>query len=357
MKKIFAMAAVAIIIAMSAQAQKIQTVDAKGNAIPLVSVLTDDGLIIGTTDLNGVLPDVKGAKTITLTHVAYKPQQVTVAALADGRVTMEDLDYDLSEIVVKPKPYIYVQTYYRFYAFINDSLRFYQAGIMPNAYDIKKKKVEMGSHNNSMGDFYPSMGIGVTWGARVMEYHAGKIRPLMSNKMKPGGELSKKYSLTLKNEGKGRQRIQNPEGTLGYIVTEGGKTRITFNASKAQMYRNKAQKQNKMLKKRQEVEYAYRYTNISKVDEEGNSNIEDFVMDTNHWEWTRNKGHYKMIIECYTVDRGYMDKKEWSIKKKELKSEHKALMSLNRLESYATSHNIPALSPTIRRAIERLGKK
>ncbi len=356
MKKLFAMAAVVLMTA-AAHAQKIQAVDAEGNAIPLVSVLTDDGLIIGTTDLNGVLPDVKGAQTVTLTHVAYKPRQVNVASLTDGRVTMEDVGFNISEIVVKPKPYIYVETYYRFYAFINDSLRYYQAGIMPNAYDIRKKKVEMGSHNNSTGDFYPSLGVGVTWGSRVMEFKAGKIHTSTSELMKPSGALTKRYFLTLKDEGNGRQRVNNPEGTVGYIVTEGGLTRTTLDAAKAQLYRNKALGQDKQLNRRQEMEYAYQYTSISKVDAEGNSNIEDFVMDTNHWEWTKSKGRYKMIIECYAVDRGYMDKNEWKLKKKELKKEYSGFMSLSQLEAYATSHNIPALSQNIRRAIEKLGRK
>ena len=120
--------------AMSAQAQKIQVVDTDGNAIPLVSVLTEDGTYIGTTDLNGVLADVKGAKKVAVTHVAYKPQLITVASLQNGRITMEEIGYDLAEIVVKPKQYIYVEAYYRVYVYRNDSLCYFLSGIMPNAY-------------------------------------------------------------------------------------------------------------------------------------------------------------------------------------------------------------------------------
>lgn len=40
-------------------AQKIEVVDADGHGIPLVSVLTEDGTLIGTTDLSGALSDVK----------------------------------------------------------------------------------------------------------------------------------------------------------------------------------------------------------------------------------------------------------------------------------------------------------
>ena len=106
MKRVIQMVFVAIMVSISAQAQKIQVVDADGNAIPLVSVLTEDGVLIGTTDISGTLTDVKGATKVVLTHVAYKTQLVSVASLTDGRVTMEDVDYGLAEVVVKPKPYL-----------------------------------------------------------------------------------------------------------------------------------------------------------------------------------------------------------------------------------------------------------
>lgn len=139
MKKILLMVAVAMMTAMSAQAQKIQIVDNDGNAIPLVSVMTENGNYIGTTDFDGVLNDVKGAAKVALTHVAYKPQLVTVASLQNGRVTMEDLDYGLDEVVFKPKPYLYVEYYYRVFSYIGDSLRVYTAGILPMAHDIQNK--------------------------------------------------------------------------------------------------------------------------------------------------------------------------------------------------------------------------
>ena len=356
LKKIYCVCLVAIMATMSTMAQKIEVVDNEGYGIPLVSVLNEDGTLIGTTDLNGVVGDVKGATKVTLTHVAYKPQQVTVASLANGRITMEDLDYNLEEIVVKPKPYIYVETYYRFYAFINDSLRYYQAGILPNIYDLQKKKVDTGSHDNSMGYYGVNFGASITWGARVSEYNAGKIHTSIAKKMEPGGEISEDYFFTLVDEGNGRRRIDNPEGTVGYIITEGDQISLTFDAGKAQMYRNKKLGQDKTLKRREKADYAYQKTEIFKMDEDGNCTIENFIMNTDHWEWNKGKGRHKMIIETYSTDRSYIDKKEWSEKKKELKEDYKALMTLNQLEAYAAAHNIPALAPTVRQAIERINK-
>ena len=56
-----------------------------------------------------------------------------------------DIGYGLDEIVVKPKQYIYVETFYRAYVYRGDSLVFFRCGIMPNAYDPKNKKSEHGS--------------------------------------------------------------------------------------------------------------------------------------------------------------------------------------------------------------------
>lgn len=111
MKKILVIVAVAIMTAMSVQAQKIQTVDKDGQPIPYASIFTEAGDIIGTTGLDGILNDVKGVEVVSITHVAYKSKKVKVGQ--GGRVTLEDADFDLPEITVTKKPLVYVQTYYR----------------------------------------------------------------------------------------------------------------------------------------------------------------------------------------------------------------------------------------------------
>ena len=355
--KRFLLLAVIMISAISAQAQKITVVDSDGNGIHLVCVLTEDGNMIGTTSLEGVIADVKGAKKVVLTHVAFKPQLVDVASLKDGCVTMEDIDYSISEVVIKPKPNIYVETYYRAYAYINDSLRYYCAGIMPNSYDIKKNKVKIGSYYNCCGEFSLSIGTLTTWNARIQRFHAGKIYNSGAKSLQSGGNFSEKYFTTLTDEGNGRQRVSNPEGTVGYIQWENGQTNMTLDAAKMQMYRNKALGQTNKLKLREKADYEYKYTEVFNHDEEGNSSISDLVMYANHWEWNTGKGRRKLIIETYATERSYMDDKEFKAKKDELKKTYKASMTLEQLENYATSHNIPALAPAMRQAIEKLPKK
>lgn len=356
MKRILFMAAVLLMAVIGAKAQRIKVVDSDGNGIHLVRVLTEDGNMIGTTSLEGVIADVKGAKKIILTHVAFKPQLVDVASIKDGCVTMEDIDYSLAEIVVKPKPLIYVETYYRVYAFANDSLRYYLAGIMPNAYNIENKKVKTGSYYDSYGEFCMSTSIAITWGARAQEFKAGRIGKSGAIDLWKGGKLREHYFVTLTDEGKGRKRVSNPEGTVGFIEIEENEVHMTLDAGKMQMYRNKALGQNKVLKARESREYDYEFNEVFNFDEEGNSSVADLVMSSDHWEWNGKKGRMKFIIETYATEHSYIDANDFKEKKKELKKTYASPMTLEQLESYATSHNIPALAPTMRQAIGKLPK-
>ena len=357
MKKYLYTLAALLLITISAKAQKLTVVDSDGNGIHLVTVLTEDGNMIGVTDLDGTLLDVKGAKKVVLTHVAFKSKLVDMSALQSGKVTMEDLDYGLAEIVVKPKPLIYVETYYRAYAFAGDSLRYYLAGIMPNTYDVEKKKVKSGSYSQSYGEFSISTGATITWGARAQEFNAGKLHKGGAIDFVKGGKARDNYFVTVTDEGKGRQRVSNPEGTVGFIETEKDEVHMTLDAGKMQMYRNKRLGQDRLLKAREKREYDYEFNVAFNLDEDGNATMADLVMSSDHWEWNGGRGRMKFFIETYAVEHAYIDAKDFKEKKKELKKKYVALMNLNDLEAYATSHHIPALTPTMRRAIEGLKKQ
>ena len=357
MKKLLFTLAVLLLTTLYAKAQKITVVDSDGNGIHLATVLDEDGNMIGVTDLNGTILDLKGARKVILTHVAFKSKQMDVASLTDGKVTMEDLDYNLAEIVVKPKPLIYVETFYRVYAFANDSLRYYLAGIMPNSYDLEKKKVKVGSYMESFGDFALSKGAAFTWNARAQEFKAGRIHKSAAIDILKGGKSRDYYFVSLSDEGKGRKRVSNPEGTVGFIETEGNEVHMALNAGKMQMYRNKKLGEDLVLKGREKTEYDYEFNEVFNIDEEGNATIADMVMSSDHWEWNGSKGRMKFIIETYATDHSYIDAKDFKAKKKELRKKYVSPMKLDDLETYATSHGIPALTPSLRRAIEKLKKK
>ncbi len=321
MIKSIAIVFVAVMAAMNAQAQKIQVVDSEGNGIPLVSVLTEDGLIIGATDLGGTLADAKGAKKVTLTHIAYKPQTVNVASLTDGRVTMEHVDYEVEDVVVKPKPYLYKEYYFRAFSFIGDSLRAYGAGIVPVAYDIKKNYGVKIRTLQSYGIF----------ANKAVMWHGVVIKQQIENGIKnsdhrstekwlKAGKVQKEYRTTLVSDGPNRWRVEIPtKEVVGQIVHSGNFNRSTLDGARMQMYSDSIRNRDKMLKNKQKRNYQYQYTSIYTMDdEEETPDLIRHVMEMNHWEFDSSKGRQKLIYYLYTVDHGFVDEKEFKARSKEL---------------------------------------
>ena len=119
--------------AVRADAQKIEIVDKAGNAVPFASVMTTEATVIGVTGPDGVLADVKGAKTVVVSHGAYQPKTVSVEADDGQRVTLDDADFSLPEITVTKKDYTYLQVYYRIVCMNDkDGVAYYRAGIVDN---------------------------------------------------------------------------------------------------------------------------------------------------------------------------------------------------------------------------------
>ena len=340
--------AVTMMTAINVCAQRIQVVDNEGQGIPLVSVLTEDGNLIGTTGLDGVLADIKGAAKVAVTHVAYKPQLVTVASIQGGRITMEDIGYDIAEIVVKPKQYIYVETFYRAYVYRKDSLVYFKCGIMPNAYDPQKKKTEHGSLNQAIAEFAPTMGFVVNWGSRIDLQKPGQVR---FNGFPTDKTMKNKYLVEVTEKGDGKE-YTNADGIVGRLVSRGNQARLTLDGGKMQMYVNREKGQTKILKKREEKEYEYKFTLIHNNSEDG-YDLTNFVMSSDHWEFTDKKSHVTMVIETYATNHGYMDKAEFKAKKQEIKDDHKSA-SLESLEAYAAAHGVPALPAAVRQAVYKL---
>ena len=352
MKRILMMVAVAIIIAKSVSAQRIQVVDTEGQGIPLATILTEDGIMIGTTNLDGMF-DMKGAAKLVVTHVAYKPLVVTTTSVKNGRVTMEDQDYGISEVTVTPKQYIYVEAYYRVYVYRNDSLCYFLSGVMPNAYDAKKKKREHGSYYQSCCEYCQKMGATIIWGVRAQELQAGLVRSQGTTDK----YMKDRYYTTSTVKGPNHKVYSNPKGIVGNLVSSGDMTRITLDAAKMQMYVNEVKGQTKLLEKRKEKAYEYQFSMIYADNEDKEYDMTDFVMETNHWEYNDNKSHVKFIIENYAVDHAYINKDEWKDKKKELKQQYKGKLSLSQIEEYEKKHNIPALAPAVRQAVMKLKKQ
>lgn len=358
LRKFFMLAVAAIMSILSIQAQRIEVVDADGYGIPLVSVLTEDGIIIGTTDLNGVLADVEGATNVTLTHVAYKPQVVEVASLQNGRITMENVDFNLNEVVVKPKPYFYVEYYFRAFSYIDDSLRAYTAGIIPVGHEIQNK---YNGKTHGVWSFGGAANKALTWNtqdlADIAEQGAKTAASPIETALRADQRYKDYYKISVEPDGENRWLIRNPEEVLGHINYDDGLSLTTLDAGQSQIYAKKVNGEEKNAQRREDRNYTYQYMEVFKLDEEGKVQRENFVMELDHWEYDTKKGKRITIIYLYAADKGYMDEDEFKARRKELNKGHSGDMSLDELVEYEHTHNIPPLAPIQQKAIQGLTKQ
>ena len=359
MRKLYSICILAfIMLSSNIMAQKLVVRDNEGIGIPLVSVLTEDGILIGTTDLDGVLSDINGAKRVRLTHIAYKPQMVTVASLKDGVVVMEDYYHDIKVAVVRPKPYVYMEYYFRAFDYINDSLRAYAAGILPIAHEIKENYE--GKIHGHFWAFGGAANKALAWNTQGLQDRAQKgtttLYPIEKS-LREGVKFNDYYKTTVEPDGEKRWLVRNPEGIVGNIVHSDGFSYTTLNGSNMQIYANKANNETKMAKKREDRDYDYQYMQIYKLEEDETIPRENFVMETSHWEYNTKLGRKTIIVYLYAIDNAYLDKDEYNARAKGISKGHTGDLPLKKLAEYEKEHNIPALPPEQLNAIMQLKKQ
>lgn len=346
-----------LLAAISARAQRIEVVDSEGHGIPYASVLTAEAEYIGTTDLDGVLADAKGAKAVTVTHVAFKSKDVTLNG-KDIRVTLEDADFSLPEITVQPKPLVYVQTYYRLYVHSEkDGIVCYRAGLTDNAYDPQKKKVSASTNHVTKA----KKGI-IRIGMKMFGSYLDALSHISVDKMEDRlVKLGKEIGLTITNVAPDKKRISDNWGTIGYITDDkgAGLRRFSYDTQQIIMHVLKARGKDKILAKAEKM-YSKRqnqtdanYT-IYLIDDEGNYAPEDFVMRQSLQSFDEVKDgetdHCVYGFQVFTIERAYVTKEEL----KQLKKDNKMKISLTNIQQFEQQHSIPPLHPSVQKAIDGL---
>lgn len=353
------MTAVAMMTALSAQAQKIQTVDKDGQPIPYASIISEDGNIIGTTDLDGVLNDVKGAEVVSITHVAYKSKKVKVGQ--GGRVTLEDADFDLPEITVTKKPLVYVQTYYRIISQQDDPdvpIYYYRAGVLNNSYDKKTKKLSVDEDHLSACN----IGIFKTLLNTVLNKNIKRMAGLKMNSVED--RMKKKYSeigLTFSSDGPSKQRITDKFGTVGSVTDNQAKGERRYSYDSHQLSRHKIQvtgsdkkkaktdKRDNRKKNRKDLDFT-----VYRIDEKGNYSPEDFVMSqvATSYDDEKDNSHSDIILQVFTVERAYVTKDEL----KQIKKDNKMKMTYQNIMQFERGHHIPAVTADLQKHINEIVK-
>ena len=141
-----------VAIAVVAQAQRIQVVDTDGLPIAAVCVTNEKGALVGSTDNDGWLNDAKGVKHLYFSHVAFKPTDVNIDTIPSHCVVMQDETFQLTELEVKPKELLYVQTYYRLVYVCDEGPIYYRGGVVDNTYELAKQKISAKTRSVSKGE-------------------------------------------------------------------------------------------------------------------------------------------------------------------------------------------------------------
>lgn len=343
------------------EAQRIQVVDNDGQPVAYVCVTNAAGVLIGNTDNDGWLEDAKGTTTLFFSHVAFKPRNVALADITDGKVVLEDVEFDLPEVTVKPKELVYVQTYYRLIYFDEDGPIYFRGGVIDNTYEIANKKVSSKTRSLARGrSGFLRFLISTIVGRYIDKW--GQI-PEKSTYQRIQNYEKNGY-LTLAVEPSGRTLVSDSICELGYILTDtAARQRTTsFDIWKYRDHRDQAEakakgkdkkKDNKKEEDSDEDEESF--YEVYRIDEQGRSRIDDFVMHQLFVKGThrRQKTNYVLLLQAYTTDRDYIDKSEY----KQLRKENKVEMEINELRQFEKGHNIPPLAKNIQDQIDKLFEK
>lgn len=341
---------------LALNAQRIQVVDTDGLPIAYVCVANEKGVFVGTTDNDGWLEDTKGAQVLNLSHIAFQDVAVPLANITNNRIVMEDVEYVLPNVEVKPKELAYVQTYFRMIYLDDDGPLYYRGGVIDNTYEFAKHKTSSKTRSLSKGEsgllrFLISTIVGGYIDKLGQIHEKSTYQKIL--------ELAEKGQLTLTTEPSGRIMVSDSICTLGYIDTDTvARTRTTsFNSRKFLHNRKDAEDRakGKKVKERKEKERDETYYEVYRIDEEGRSRSDDFLMRQLQVsaEHSHSNTRYMILLQAYATDYDYIDKKEY----KQLRKENKVDMDINELRSFEKAHNIPLLAPDVKAAVDKLFEK
>ena len=350
-----------LVVVTVAHAQRIQVVDTNGQPIAAVCVTNESGALVGSTDGEGWLNDAKGIKHLYFSHVAFRDIDVNIDTIPSMSVVMQDENFQLSELEVKPKELLYVQTYFRCVYVCDEGPIYFRAGVVDNTYEIAKKKISTKTRSVSKGKNGFMRFIISTIAGHFIDEFAGIDSLTCYKKILKAVDEGK---LFITQNPSGRRLVSDTISVLGYIdddMQAGQRTtnfdRWTYNDHKDATERaaKEARTGKKQKEKKKDFDGNHSFYEVYNIDEKGKSRIDDLVMKqilvSGHFE--RTDQDYIILLEAYTIERDYIDKKEF----KQTRKENKVDMDITELRRLEQNHHIPPLSPNLKAAVDELFKK
>ena len=360
MKKICILV-LSLIVATVVHAQRIQVVDTDGQPIAAVCVTNENGALVGSTDNEGWLNDAKGIKHLYFSHVAFRDMDVNIDTIPSLSVVMQDENFQLGELEVKPKELLYVQTYFRCVYVCDEGPIYFRAGVVDNTYEIAKKKISTKTRSVSKGVNGFMRFVLSTLVGHYIDDWAGIDSLTYYKKIMKNVD---KGNLFITQDPSGRRIVSDTISVLGYIdddVQAGQRTtnfdRWAYKDHKEATERaaKEARTGKRQKEKKKKSNGNHSYYEVFNIDENGKSRIDDLVMKqilvSGHFD--RTDQDYIILLESYTIERDYIDKKEF----KQTRKENKVDMDINELRRLEQNHHIPPLAPNLKAAVDELFKK
>ena len=350
-----------LVVATAVHAQRIQVVDTDGLPIAAVCVTNENGALVGSTDGEGWLNDAKGIKHLYFSHVAFRDIDVNIDTIPSMSVVMQDENFQLAELEVKPKELLYVQTYFRCVYVCDEGPIYFRAGVVDNTYEIAKKKISTKTRSVSKGQNGFIRFVISTLVGHYIDNWAGIDTLTYYKKILKNVDRGK---LFITQDPSGRRMVSDTISVLGYIdddlkagqrITNFDRWTYKDHQEATERAAKEARTGKKQKEKKKELNANHGFYEVYNIDENGKSRIDDLVMKqilvSGHFD--RTDQDYIILLETYTIERDYIDKKEY----KQTRKENKVEMDINELRRLEQNHHIPPLSPNLKAAVDELFKK
>ena len=357
-KRLIVASFIMLLSVVSLHAQRIQVIDSDGTPVPFVTVTTSEGKYITSSDLDGWIEDVGKNTVIHLAQVAYKPLTIAVADIKNGKITLEEVNYDLPEVVVKPKPYLYAQTYFRDIYIDEEGPIYYRGGVIDNTYDLDKKEVKAKKRHLSKGSSGFLRFLIDRFCGPYDEFCQLPEKPYYERLLKARDE----GRLTLTDDGTGRLIIADSICQLGYIYwdREAKLRTVSFDLDKYYYHHENAKNKVKAEKKGKTFEpdtleqqrVSRTLYQVYRTDSLGNSTPDDFVMSqfTKVGRFKHSGNVFLLQAQSYATAYSYVNKKEYN----QMRKDNKVEMNIQELRLFEKNNDIPPLAPNIKEQIDKL---
>lgn len=141
----FAILLLLLFVSLNVSGQAVLLDKTTGQRISYAQILNSKGAVIGTTDIDGKLPQDLNDEVVTIQHIAYKPKSVKSSLFKeDIPIYLNPIEYQLNAVTVtaKNREYIHLKTYFRSYQLNDSCMKYFRDGYLDFFIDTKHKDAE-----------------------------------------------------------------------------------------------------------------------------------------------------------------------------------------------------------------------